>query len=78
LYRTRAVQKLIETLKSPEQVAMVIKALADGVVELIKDLNGNHVVQRCLQKLSHEDNQVCRFWKICDYTTVVHVRMMNQ
>jgi hypothetical protein len=78
LYRTRAVQKLIETLKSPEQVAMVIKALADGVVELIKDLNGNHVVQRCLQKLSHEDTQVCRFWKICDYTTVVHVRMMIQ
>ncbi|CAK9222237.1 unnamed protein product [Sphagnum troendelagicum] len=57
MHGTRAVQKLIETLKSPEQVAMVIKALADGVVELIKDLNGNHVVQRCLQKLSHEDNQ---------------------
>jgi hypothetical protein len=55
------VQKLIETLKSPEQVAMVITALSNGVVELIKDLNGNHVVQRCLQKLSHEDSQVCRF-----------------
>jgi hypothetical protein len=57
-YRTRAVQKLIETLKSPEQVTMVITALTEGVVELIKDLNGNHVVQRCLQKLSHEDSQV--------------------
>lgn len=52
-------QKLIETLKSPEQVNMVITALTEGVVELIKDLNGNHVVQRCLQKLSHEDSQVC-------------------
>jgi hypothetical protein len=52
------VQKLIETLKSPEQVTMVITALTEGVVELIKDLNGNHVVQRCLQKLSHEDSQV--------------------
>ncbi|CAK9231067.1 unnamed protein product [Sphagnum troendelagicum] len=57
MHGTRAVQKLIETLKSPEQVAMVITALSDGVVELIKDLNGNHVVQRCLQKLSHEDSQ---------------------
>lgn len=52
-------QKLIETLKSPEQVTMVITALTEGVVELIKDLNGNHVVQRCLQKLSHDDSQVC-------------------
>ncbi|CAM6011016.1 unnamed protein product [Sphagnum balticum] len=57
MHGTRAVQKLIETLKSPEQIAMVITALSDGVVELIKDLNGNHVVQRCLQKLSHEDSQ---------------------
>ncbi|CAM6028749.1 unnamed protein product [Sphagnum balticum] len=57
MHGTRAVQKLIETLKSQEQVAMVIAALADGVVELTKDLNGNHVVQRCLQKLSHEDSQ---------------------
>ncbi|KAH8955938.1 hypothetical protein BDL97_07G011200 [Sphagnum fallax] len=60
MHGTRAVQKLIETLKSPEQVAMVITALSDGVVELIKDLNGNHVVQRCLQKLSHEDSQQLR------------------
>ncbi|KAG0593914.1 hypothetical protein M758_UG031000 [Ceratodon purpureus] len=57
MHGTRAVQKLIETLKSPEQVNMVITALTEGVVELIKDLNGNHVVQRCLQKLSHEDSQ---------------------
>ncbi len=62
-------QKLIETLKSQEQVAMVIAALADGVVELTK----NHVVQRCLQKLSHEDSQVSRFCKIHDLS---HLRML--
>lgn len=28
-----------------------------GVVSLIKDLNGNHVVQRCLQRLGPEDSQ---------------------
>ncbi len=28
-----------------------------GVVSLIKDLNGNHVVQRCLQRLGSEDAQ---------------------
>jgi hypothetical protein len=28
------------------------------VVVLIKDLNGNHVIQKCLNKLAPEDNQV--------------------
>jgi hypothetical protein len=54
---TRAVQKLIETLTSREQRALVIAALSPGVVPLIKDLNGNHVVQRCLQRLGPEDSQ---------------------
>lgn len=54
---TRAVQKLIETLTSREQRALVISALTPGVVSLIKDLNGNHVVQRCLQRLGPDDSQ---------------------
>ncbi|KAI7996433.1 hypothetical protein LOK49_LG10G00489, partial [Camellia lanceoleosa] len=29
----------------------------DGFVDLIKDLNGNHVIQHCLQCLSKEDNK---------------------
>lgn len=58
LFSTRAVQKLIETLQSPDQISMLILCLKRGVVTLIKDLNGNHVVQRCLQRLKNEDNQV--------------------
>eukprot|EP00878_Enallax_costatus_P024430 GHUV01026068.1.p2 GENE.GHUV01026068.1~~GHUV01026068.1.p2 ORF type:complete len:173 (+),score=55.36 GHUV01026068.1:443-961(+) len=54
---TRAVQKLIETFTSREQRALVISALGPGVVSLIKDLNGNHVVQRCLQRLGPDDSQ---------------------
>eukprot|EP01018_Ginkgo_biloba_P035042 Gb_33608 [translate_table: standard] len=57
MHGTRAVQKLIETLKTPEQISLVISSLEPGVVTLIKDLNGNHVVQRCLQRLSNEDSQ---------------------
>jgi len=37
---------------------MVIAALNPNVVTLIKDLNGNHVIQKCLNRLSSEDNQV--------------------
>ena len=42
---------------TPEQVALATEALKPGVVTLIKDLNGNHVIQRCLQRLGAEDNQ---------------------
>ncbi|XP_043718827.1 uncharacterized protein LOC122666816 [Telopea speciosissima] len=54
---TRVVQKLIETLKTKQQILMVILALEPGFLDLINDLNGNHVVQRCLQCLSNEDNK---------------------
>jgi len=39
------------------QVALVTDALRGGVVSLIRDLNGNHVIQRCLQRLGPEDSQ---------------------
>ncbi|PPD78640.1 hypothetical protein GOBAR_DD24440 [Gossypium barbadense] len=55
---TRVVQKLIETLKTRQQISLVISALEPGFLSLIKDLNGNHVVQRCLQCLSSEDNKL--------------------
>ncbi|XP_042494864.1 pumilio domain-containing protein C4G8.03c-like isoform X2 [Macadamia integrifolia] len=54
---TRVVQKLIENLKTKQQISMVISALEPGFLDLINDLNGNHVVQRCLQCLSNEDNK---------------------
>ena len=55
---TRVVQKLIETLKTKRQISLVVSALEPGFLALIKDLNGNHVVQHCLQCLSNEDNKV--------------------
>eukprot|EP01113_Clastostelium_recurvatum_P012865 TRINITY_DN1670_c1_g1_i3.p1 TRINITY_DN1670_c1_g1~~TRINITY_DN1670_c1_g1_i3.p1 ORF type:complete len:963 (+),score=229.06 TRINITY_DN1670_c1_g1_i3:227-2890(+) len=57
MHGTRAVQKMIEFLTTPEQIALIKKALANSVVPLIQDLNGNHVVQRCLNKLGPSDNQ---------------------
>ncbi|KAA8545601.1 hypothetical protein F0562_020385 [Nyssa sinensis] len=54
---TRVIQKLIETLKTRQQISLVVSAIEPGFLALIKDLNGNHVVQRCLQCLSNEDNK---------------------
>lgn len=51
MHGTRSVQKVIETIKSPEQFLMVVASLKPGIVNLIKDLNGYHVAECCLQHL---------------------------
>ncbi|RKP23352.1 armadillo-type protein, partial [Syncephalis pseudoplumigaleata] len=57
MHGTRAVQKMIEFLSSPQQIRVVVAALKPNVVTLIKDLNGNHVIQKCLHRLLSIDNQ---------------------
>ncbi|KAG6039087.1 hypothetical protein E4U41_003304 [Claviceps citrina] len=54
---TRALQKMIEYVSTPQQVRLIIEALRFRVVELIQDLNGNHVIQKCLNKLTSLDAQ---------------------
>lgn len=55
---TRVVQKLIGTLTMRQQISLVMLALEPGFLDLIKDVHGNHVVQRCLQCLSKEHTKV--------------------
>ncbi|GAA5912750.1 uncharacterized protein JCM6883_006222 [Sporobolomyces salmoneus] len=57
MHGTRAVQKMIDFLSTQRQVQSLILALNLHVVTLIKDLNGNHVIQKCLNHLPPEDNQ---------------------
>ncbi|KIW57986.1 hypothetical protein PV05_02539 [Exophiala xenobiotica] len=54
---TRALQKMIEFVHTPEQVETIIKSLTPRVVDLVQDLNGNHVVQKCLTRLGAERSQ---------------------
>jgi len=57
MHGTRAVQKTIEQLGSPEEVRLIREALKGSVVALIQDLNGNHVIQKCIHRLEPNDNQ---------------------
>ncbi|KAJ2769748.1 hypothetical protein IWQ56_002430 [Coemansia nantahalensis] len=57
MHGTRAVQKMIDSLSNQEQIDTVIGALRSSVVVLIRDLNGNHVIQKCLCRLSGANNQ---------------------
>ncbi|KAG0196781.1 hypothetical protein BGX33_001286, partial [Mortierella sp. NVP41] len=57
MHGIRDVQKMIEFLSTPQQIAIVVVALNPSVVTLIKGLNGNHVIQKCLNRFASEDNQ---------------------
>lgn len=52
MHGTRSAQKLVQCVTLPEQRDRVAAALGDSTQDLIKDLNGNHVIQRCLESLS--------------------------
>ncbi|KAK8169594.1 hypothetical protein IWX90DRAFT_485521 [Phyllosticta citrichinensis] len=52
---TRALQKMIEYVSTRDQINTIIAALCQNVVTLIQDLNGNHVIQKCLNHLGSED-----------------------
>lgn len=52
------VQKLVETVKKKREIFLVVTSLEPGFLDLIKDLNGNHVIQKCLLCFPHEDSKV--------------------
>lgn len=52
------VQKLVMTLKTRQQISLVVLALEPYFLDLTKDHHGNHVVQRCFEYLSCEDIKV--------------------
>lgn len=54
---TRALQKLVECISTQEETQLIIDNLSPHVVSLSRDLNGNHVVQKCLQKFDPPNNQ---------------------
>ncbi|KAI4304855.1 hypothetical protein MLD38_040316 [Melastoma candidum] len=57
MHGTRAIQKVIEMLKTREHKSMLVNSLKPGIVALMKNMNGNHVAQRCLQYLGPDYSQ---------------------
>ncbi|KAJ6796599.1 pumilio-like protein 12-like isoform X1 [Iris pallida] len=58
MHGTRVVQKVIETLETPEQISLFVHSLKHpGIISLMKDTNGNHVAQHCLKFFSPEFNE---------------------
>lgn len=51
IHGTRVIQKILEHISGQEEISIVVQALGTSVVTLTKDLNGNHVIQRCLHHM---------------------------
>ncbi|RLV94778.1 Suppressor protein MPT5 [Spathaspora sp. JA1] len=54
---TRALQKIIDNLNNSYQLELLTKGLKPYIIDLIKDLNGNHVIQKILNKYQPQDCQ---------------------
>ncbi|OWB56665.1 hypothetical protein B5S28_g2574 [[Candida] boidinii] len=54
---TRACQKLIDCLQTSTHFKLLQESLSPYIVNLIQDLNGNHVIQKCIQKFQNGDLQ---------------------
>lgn len=57
MHGTRALQKLIEVIRKPAHIDKITSVLKKGAVELVTDLNGNHVIQTCLTSLNPDECQ---------------------
>nr|GEX33227.1 pumilio homolog 12-like [Tanacetum cinerariifolium] len=55
-YGTRTIQKLLESLRSRNQIMMVIGALCHVATRLANDPNGHHVLQYCLLYFDNDLN----------------------
>lgn len=54
---TRALQKIIDAVSNKYQLTLIVNGLSPYIIELIKDLNGNHVIQKILNKYPADDCQ---------------------
>jgi len=70
-FRTRAVQKLIETVTTREQIVLITSALQPAFMELVNDPNGNHVIQKCLTNFGADENKVTQQFLFCKLVSSV-------
>ncbi|KAL9174262.1 hypothetical protein ABFS82_02G040600 [Erythranthe guttata] len=58
MHGTRVVQKLLDKLTTPNQVAIALSVLRRITIELTRSMNGQHVIQHCLKSFPPQDNEI--------------------
>ena len=63
-YGTRALQKILEYLTSPSQddIDIILNFTKDNILNLIRDINGNHVIQSILETIPNKE-KLSSFYK---------------
>jgi len=54
---TRVIQKLIENLRNEDIMKFFNEKLEQNIIELSKDVNGNHIIQKYLYTIKYPYNQ---------------------
>lgn len=47
-YGTRVIQKIVENVDDKDSIQRIVDEIRGSVLQLVKDVNGNHVIQKCL------------------------------
>lgn len=53
MYACRVIQKALEYIDSNQRIELVLE-LSDSVLQMIKDQNGNHVIQKAIETIPIE------------------------
>lgn len=73
MYGCRVIQKALESIP-PEQQQEIVRELDGHVLKCVKDQNGNHVVQKCIECVDPNALQVCTNF---DYKWFENVYIIN-
>ena len=68
-YGTRALQKMLDNLSpaiSEEDTNIILKFCQNNVYSMIKDINGNHVIQSIIENIKNKDYLTPIYKEVCD------------
>ena len=68
-YGTRALQKMLENLgnnMTEEDINILLKFSQGNIYQMMKDINGNHVIQSIIENIKNKDHLTPIYKEICD------------
>ena len=68
-YGTRALQKLLDNLGSTlteEDINIILKFSQGNIYQMVKDINGNHVIQSIIENIKNKDYLTPIYKEMCD------------
>ena len=61
MYGCRVIQKALESIEADQQ-GILVKELEGHVMKCVKDQNGNHVIQKCIERIPPKYERTCFYF----------------